>query len=85
VDTMIRRCDGTDPNLLDDTPAHPAPCACGLTFDDTTRSTVYPHVFLPTAADRQRFAEWLDTVSVDDIATMNPDAFARMSVMGRAA
>lgn len=36
---MMRRCDGTDPNL--GRPGHP--CDCGLTFDDVERSVIYPH------------------------------------------
>lgn len=52
---MIRRCDGTDPNLT--RPLRPgenydagrcpwpnaAPCDCGKVFDDVERLTVYPH------------------------------------------
>lgn len=72
---MIRHCDGTDANLLDDAPTA-RPCACGLTFDDVERSVIYPHVFLPTAADRQRLAEWLETVSVEDLVRMGQRARA---------
>lgn len=79
---MIRTCDGTDPNLLDGPLSTAGPCACALTFDDVTRSVIYPHVFLPTAADRQRWIEWLDTVSVDDIATLNPKMLATMPRLG---
>lgn len=70
---MIRYCDGTDINLPDGPTSTAAPCACGLRFDDVERSTVYPHVFLPTDEDRRRFGEWLDTVSVDDIVAMDHD------------
>ena len=65
---MIRTCNGTDPNLLGDS-ATGDPCTCGLTFNDVLRSVVHPHVFLPTAADRARWAAWLETVSVEDIVS----------------
>lgn len=73
---MIRHCDGTDPNLIDGPTTASGPCVCGLTFDDVARSAVYPHVFLPTAADRARFAEWLDTVSVEQIVAMDGAAMS---------
>jgi hypothetical protein len=38
---MMRRCDGTDPNLHDE---KRQPCACGLVFDDADRMVVYPHL-----------------------------------------
>lgn len=38
---MIRHCDGTDPYLVGGDLA--SPCACGLTFDDVSASTVFPH------------------------------------------
>lgn len=37
---MIRRCDGTDPNLHDITGQA---CRCGKSFDDVGHSTVWPH------------------------------------------
>jgi hypothetical protein len=37
---MMRRCDGTDPNLLDE---DREPCACGLVFDEVDRMVIYPH------------------------------------------
>jgi hypothetical protein len=52
---VIRRCDGTDPNLKrerrpEDSPhveGAPYPglvsCDCGMTFDDVRRSTIHPH------------------------------------------
>lgn len=38
---MIRRCDGSDPNLT----ARDGSgfCACGLTFDDVERMVIWPH------------------------------------------
>jgi hypothetical protein len=71
---MIRHCNGHDVNLLDRPTHHAGPCACGLTFDDVERSTIYPHVFLPTDEDRRRFADWLDTVSVEEITAMDSAA-----------
>jgi hypothetical protein len=72
MDPMNRTCDGTDLNLPDGPTPNAGPCACGLTFDDTTRSTVYPHVFLMTPQDRARMTTWLDTVSVEEITAMDP-------------
>lgn len=37
---MMRKCDGTDPNLHDE---HGQPCTCGLRFDDVDRTVIYPH------------------------------------------
>jgi hypothetical protein len=39
---VIRRCDGTDPNL-----GRFGYCQCGRTFDDVTHSVIYPHAPLP--------------------------------------
>lgn len=75
---MIRTCDATDPNLLDAPTSTAGPCACGLTFDDTQRSVIYPHVFIPTRADKARLAAWLDSVSVDEILATDPAALARL-------
>ena len=38
---MIRRCNGTDPNLLG--MGGKVPCGCGLEFDDVEREVIYPH------------------------------------------
>lgn len=52
---MIRRCDGSDPNLTRDVregerPSGPwpgsVPCDCGLVFDDVERMVTYPHDFV---------------------------------------
>jgi hypothetical protein len=75
---MIRTCDATDPNLLDGPMSAAGPCACGLTFDDVQRSVIYPHVFLPTPADKARLAAWLDSVSIEEILTADPVALARL-------
>jgi hypothetical protein len=52
---MIRKCDGSDPNLsmYRDPEGRPTvrrvdgetviPCSCGRTFDDVNQSTIYPH------------------------------------------
>lgn len=69
---MIRTCNGTDPTLLDGPLSTAGLCACGLTFDDTKREVVHPHVFLPTAADRQRMSDWLDSVSLEKLTTTDP-------------
>jgi len=37
---MMRRCDGTDPNLVDE---DKKPCACGAVFDDVEWMVIYPH------------------------------------------
>lgn len=73
---MIRHCNGQDEWLRSERTPNSEPCTCDLTFDDVTRSTVYPHVFLPTIADRQQFAEWLETVSVDELVSMDPRMLA---------
>jgi hypothetical protein len=62
---MIRTCNGTDPYLLNGPTTTSGPCACGLTFDDVRRSTVYPHTFIPTAAEKARLMEMLDTVVIE--------------------
>jgi hypothetical protein len=64
---MIRTCDGTDAFLLDESTSTAAPCACGLTFDDVTRSTIYPHVFIPTAAEKAAMLALLDTVALEKV------------------
>lgn len=41
---MIRRCDGTDPNLIRvNDQGERKPCDCGLVFDDVDRMVIYPH------------------------------------------
>jgi hypothetical protein len=49
---VIRRCDGTDPNLTRDVREGEqqrgpwpgtVPCDCGRVFDDVDRLTIYPH------------------------------------------
>lgn len=66
---MIRTCDGTDPHLLDSALRTAGPCACGLTFDDTDRSVIHPHVFIPTADDKAALLEALFTMDVDAVWT----------------
>lgn len=39
---MMRRCDGTDPNLI--AADRTSPCACGLAFDDVERMVLWPHL-----------------------------------------
>jgi len=65
-----RHCDGTDEYLIrridrmqDEEPTERGikaseyePCACGLTFDDAERMTVYPHLRLASNAI-ERFAQ----------------------------
>jgi hypothetical protein len=67
---MIRTCDGTDPNLLDDS-VTARPCACGLTFDDVERSVIHPHVYIPTPEEK---AELL--AAAEDVYRDHP-VFAR--------
>jgi hypothetical protein len=64
---MIRTCNGYDPHLLDGPGRTAAPCACGLTFDDVQRTAVYPHVFIPTAADKAALLAALDTIVVERV------------------
>lgn len=63
---MIRHCDGTDPNLLDDS-VTATPCSCGLTFDDVHRCVIYPHAFIPTRAEREALAAMLDSIVVERV------------------
>lgn len=65
---MIRTCNGADRFLLDGPTSSAGPCACGLTFDDVQRSTVYPHVFIPTRAEREAMIAMLDTIVVEPVA-----------------
>lgn len=71
MEAMMRHCDGTDPYLLDGPTPNAGPCACGLRFDDAARSTVYPHVFIPTRDDKERLAAMLDSIAVEEAG---PDA-----------
>ena len=64
---MIRHCDGTDELLLSEPTPNASPCACALTFDDVTRSTVYPHVFIPTQAEKAAMLALLDTVALERV------------------
>lgn len=64
---MIRTCNGHDVLLLDGPTGTAGPCACGLTFDDVERSTVYPHVFIPTAADKTAMLAALDSIALEPV------------------
>ena len=64
---MIRTCNGYDLTLLDGPARTAGPCACGLTFDDVERSTVYPHIFIPTADDKAAMLAALDTIVVEQV------------------
>lgn len=64
---MIRTCNGTDRYLLDGPTPNAGPCICGLTFDDVRRSTVYPHVFIPTRAEREAMLAMLDSVALEPV------------------
>lgn len=46
---MMRICDGTDPNLVDQ---YGVPCSCGLTFDDVDTEVVYPHTRIPDREEK---------------------------------
>ncbi len=65
---MMRHCDGTDVNLRSEPTPNAGPCACGLRFDDVARTTVYPHVFIPTPAEKQAMLAALDTVALEPAA-----------------
>lgn len=64
---MIRTCNGRDEWLRSERTPNSMPCDCGLTFDDVTRSTVYPHVFIPTRAEKEAMAAMLDSVAVEKV------------------
>lgn len=57
---MIRTCNGQDPNLLDGPCG--GPCACGLVFDDVRRSTIHPHVFIPTHEEKAKLLATLEEI-----------------------
>jgi hypothetical protein len=61
----IRHCNGEDPWVRSERTPRSEPCTCGLTFDDLTRSLVYPHVFIPTRADLARMAAQRDGVALE--------------------
>jgi hypothetical protein len=51
---VLRKCDGTDPNLRG---SEGAPCDCGLEFDDVERTVIFPHTEFtskPTEEELQR-------------------------------
>lgn len=62
---MIRTCNGRDPWLRSERTPRSTPCTCGLTFDDVTRSTVYPHVFIPTRAEKEAMLAQLESVVLE--------------------
>lgn len=49
---MLRKCDGTDPNLRAEDGK--SPCACGKEFDDVDTVTIYPHPHIPTREERDK-------------------------------
>lgn len=49
---MMRRCDGTDPNLLVFDDEDERPCNCGRVFDDVKFTTVFPHQRILTQAEK---------------------------------
>jgi hypothetical protein len=53
---MMRKCDGTDPNLLRDG----QPCDCGLAFDDVTRMVIYPHNLVHGGRTPEQLAEHIE-------------------------
>jgi len=77
---MIRTCNGNDRNLLDGPTSTAGPCACGLTFDDVRRSTIYPHVFIPTREEKEAIEAFLDSVvsGTGHIAAQVEAVFAEM-------
>ena len=64
---MIRTCNGLDEWLRSERTPTSVPCTCGLTFDDTTRSVVYPHVFIPTRAELERLMAMRDGVALEKV------------------
>lgn len=64
---MMRTCDGTDPYLKAEATPNAGPCTCQATFDDVRRSTVYPHVFIPTKSEKAALAALLDTVALEKV------------------
>lgn len=64
---MMRTCNGRDPWVRSERTPAATPCTCGLTFDENTRSLVYPHVFIPTRADLARMAAMGDSIAVEPV------------------
>lgn len=64
----IRTCDGTDIYLRDGATPNAGPCACRETFDDVRRSTVYPHVFIPTRAEKEAMIAQADSVALEPVS-----------------
>lgn len=75
---MIRRCDGTDPNLIREIPGVRSdtpfdlryePCTCGRLFNDVERSTIWPHYKLLTHEQKQAFLDAFDdqSLSTEDV------------------
>lgn len=73
---MIRTCDGTDKNLLQEQvdrvaasgteSMHWVPCDCGLVFDDVERLVVYPHHFIPSREDKAELLALVDQMVKDN-------------------
>jgi len=59
---VIRTANGMD-EFLKDTAG--LPDNCGLTFDDVQRSTVHPHVFIPTREEKERMLTELEEIVVE--------------------
>jgi hypothetical protein len=66
MDAMMRSCDGRDPNLRDEDGAVDN---CGLVFDDVARSTIHPHVFIPSREDKARILAMFEEMVVEQAAS----------------
>lgn len=65
--TNIRTCNGRDEWLRNERTPNSQPCTCGLTFDVTTRSVVYPHVFIPTRAEMEALRAQREGVALEPV------------------
>jgi hypothetical protein len=65
--TNIRTCNGRDEWLRSERTPKSQPCTCGLTFDVTTRSVVYPHVFIPTRAEMEALRAQREGVALEPV------------------
>jgi hypothetical protein len=69
---MLRKCDGTDPNLIF---TDAGPCNCGLEFDDVEQSVIFPHQRIISPVIAQIACELEDrfiTVTLDGRGAKKP-------------
>lgn len=56
---MMRKCDGTDPNLIT---IDRKPCTCGREFDDVDYEVVYPHRHVLTEEEKEILFKTFDEI-----------------------